>query len=63
MEKIILLIIILVEVIIIFMIENKNYMAIIVSLITLGVYYMLEMFYYKLYMKGSIFFKNTTKIF
>ena len=62
MEKIILLIIILVEVIVIFMIENKNYMAIIVSLITLGVYYMLEMFYYKLYMKGSIGYNNFSPI-
>jgi len=62
MEKIILLVIILVEVIIIFMIENKDYMAIVVSTITMGIYFMFEYFYYKLYIKGSLGYQSFSPI-
>ncbi|MBR2290362.1 MAG: hypothetical protein IJ867_07290 [Clostridia bacterium] len=62
MDETLLLVIMLVEVIIIFMLEKKNYMAIIASLVVLGVYYMGEMFYYKLYMKGSLGYQNFSPI-
>ena len=44
------------------MIEKKNYMAIVASLIILMVYYMAEMYYSKSYTKGTIGYNNFSPI-